>query len=80
MPTGTADSGNVGMGQGARAAPKEIVALLRREIVKAIALPGMKERMAITRLRAGRQYARRVCGAIWDRNREMGRGHSGGGH
>src|SRR6516225_9752087 len=28
------------------------------------------------RLRAGRQYARRVCRAIQDRNNEMGKGHS----
>ena len=60
--------------------PKEIIALLHGEIVKTIALPDMKERMATLGLRSGRQLARRVCRILQDRSREMGKGHSRGGH
>ena len=52
--------------------PREIVAVLHREIVKIIALPDMKERLPTLGFRAGREHARGIRRADQDRGRDLG--------
>jgi len=87
--------GNVGIGQGARAAPDGYTVVCRdrpsqnpqgnhhaspsggRQAHRAAGYEGA---VGNAGLRAGRQYARRVCCPIQDRNCEMDEGNSTGGH
>ncbi len=58
--------------------PKEIAALLQREIAKIIARPDVRERMAALGLSAGRKYARRMREAHRDRSHTLGESHPRG--
>ncbi len=58
--------------------PKEIVALLNKQINEIITLPELKEKFSAARSRRGRRHARGFRQAHARRRREMGEGDQGG--